>query len=126
MRKEFPRAVRVAVIKRSTRDSVVYCEECGLPAKKFQIDHMRPDGLLGKPTLENAKLICEICYRIKNPQDTSAIARAKRKEAAHLGAKPAAAKPLQSRGFQPTEKAVARQSRAPKPALPPKQLFRKA
>lgn len=38
-RREFPRAVKVAVIKRSTRDGAVYCEKCGALAKRWQIDH---------------------------------------------------------------------------------------
>jgi 5-methylcytosine-specific restriction enzyme A len=125
MRREFPRAVRVQVIKRATRESIVYCEECSLPAKKFQIDHVRADGLLGKPVLENARLICETCYRIKNPQDTSAIALAKRREAIHLGAKPAPAAPIRSPGFARTQRTLDRSKRQTKQALPPRQLYQK-
>ena len=87
MRREFSRAVRVAVIKRATRQGVIYCEKCNAMAKRFQIDHIRPDGLLGEPTIENAMLICEPCWLVKNSADTTAIASAKRKEAAHLGAR---------------------------------------
>ena len=85
-RREFPRAVRVAVIKRATKDSIVYCEACKGLAKRFQIDHIRPDGLLGEPTLSNAMLICQSCWEVKNPQDTKTIAKAKRREAKHVGA----------------------------------------
>lgn len=95
-RREFPRAVRVAVIKRATRDSVVYCEKCGALAKRWQIDHVRPDGLLGEPALDNAMLICEPCWAVKNPADTSAIADAKRKEASHLRVRRRPKQPLQS------------------------------
>jgi hypothetical protein len=108
MRREFPKAVRVAVIRRATRHSVVYCEECKLPAKKFQIDHVRADGLLGEPTIENAKLLCEICYLDKNPRDARDIAEAKRREAFHLGATPAPAREIRSAGFRRTQRVIDR------------------
>jgi len=100
-RREFPRAVRIAVIKRATRDGVLFCEECGALAKKPEIDHRNPDGLTGKPTLDNAVLLCRPCHVEKTKQDVAAIAEAKRREALHLGAKPAPAKPIQSAGFRP-------------------------
>lgn len=115
-RREFPTKIRVAVIKRATVGSVIVCEKCGGLAKKFQIDHVIPDSHGGEPVLENAMLICEYCYSEKNPRDTTVAAKLKRIEAKHLGA----AKPkqkLQSRGFQKRE-------RTPKPALPPRELFR--
>ena len=58
----------------------------GALAKRFQIDHIRPDAMLGEPVLENAMLICEPCYSEKNPQDTKTVAHAKRREAKHIGA----------------------------------------
>lgn len=85
-RKEFPKSVKVAVIKRTTRDGVTYCEKCGAMAKKWQIDHITPDGLTGQPVIENAMLICEPCFTVKNAIDTSTIAQAKRREARHIGA----------------------------------------
>ena len=99
-RREFPKSVKVAVIKRATRDGVTYCEGCGALAKRWQIDHIRPDGLLGDPTLENAQLLGECCYAPKNAADTTAIARAKRREAKHLGAKRSSGQ-IPSRGFAP-------------------------
>jgi hypothetical protein len=86
-RREFSRDIKVAVIKRATQNSVVYCEQCGALAKKWQIDHRRADGLLGEPTLENAQLLGTCCYEPKNAQDTRDIARAKRLEARHFGIK---------------------------------------
>jgi 5-methylcytosine-specific restriction protein A len=100
-RREFPRTVRVAVIKRATKDSVVYCESCHGLAKRFQIDHVRADGLLGEPTIENAQLICEACWAVKNPKDTASIAKAKRREARHVGATRPSCK-IKSAGFKPT------------------------
>ena len=117
-RREFPRSIKVAVIKRATRDGVVYCEGsgCGLPAKKWQIDHIRPDGLLGEPTIENAQLLCDVCYGVKNPKDTTAIARAKRREAKAIGAVTPPAHPIKSRGFEAPEKE--RKCADPFPNLP--------
>ncbi len=99
-RKEFPTRVRVEVIKRARDErGIVTCEKCGLPAKRWQIDHVNPDGLTGQPVLSNAMLICEPCFSVKNPQDASNIAKAKRREAKHIGAgKPKSR--LQSAGFQ--------------------------
>lgn len=102
-RREFPKSVRVAVTRRAMKDGVLYCEACGGQAKRFQIDHIRPDGLLGEPILENAQLICQACWEIKNPKDTAAIAKAKRREARHVGVTRPDGQ-IQSRGFAPSEK----------------------
>ena len=80
-RKEVPAAVRVAVIKRSTREGVVFCESCGALAKKFQVDHVIADAHGGRPVIENAMLICQPCFEVKNPQDTTIAAKIKRQEA---------------------------------------------
>ena len=109
-RREFPAKVRTAVIKRATRNDVAYCENCSAMAKRFQIDHVRPDGLLGDPTIENAMLICEACYREKNPKDASAIAQAKRREAKHVGADRPAGN-IKSAGFPKRDKKPAIEKR---------------
>lgn len=87
MRREFPKPVKVACIKRATRDGITYCEECHGLAKRFHIDHVDPDGLTGKPILENAMLLCLPCHAEKTKQDVAHIAKAKRREASHLGVK---------------------------------------
>ena len=84
-RKEFSRAVKVAVIKRATIDGKTFCEECGALAKRWDIDHVRADGLYGEATLENAKLICKPCHVEKTKTDVKQIAQAKRREALYLG-----------------------------------------
>jgi 5-methylcytosine-specific restriction protein A len=119
-RQEFPRAVRVEIVKRATRDSIVYCEACGLPAKRFQIDHVIADSHGGKPIIENAKLICEPCYLVKNPKDTTVAAKLKRVEAAHLGVKTQTTRPLKGPKFPVSEKAAKRE---PKPSLPTRRLY---
>ena len=118
-RKEFPRPIKVAVIKRATRDSVVYCESCGLPAKKFQIDHVVADSHGGKPVIENAELICETCYGIKNPKDTTIAATLKRQEAKHIGATRPSGQ-IKSRGFNKSEKP----KRETTKILPPRAMFK--
>ena len=119
-RKEFPRAVKVAVILRATRDHVVYCEKCGVSTRKWQIDHVIADAHGGKPVIENAELICEACWSVKNPQDTKIAAKLKRQQAKAIGAGKPAGK-IQSAPLPTTERAVKRQ---PKPSLPPRELFR--
>lgn len=103
-RQEFPRAVRVAVIKRATRDSAVYCEKCSGLAKRFQVDHVIADAIGGKPVIENAMLICEACWSEKNPKDTKLAAKTKRREAAHLGARAPSPRKIANRGFAPSDK----------------------
>lgn len=117
-RKEFPRSVKVAVVRRATRGNVVYCESCGDPARKFQIDHAIADSHGGQPVIENAELICENCYKIKNPNDTKIAAKLKRQEAKHVGVtKPAGQ--IKSRGFAKSEKP----KREATKSLPPRAMF---
>ena len=111
-RKNFSKSVMVARIKLATKDGIVYCEKCGALAKKFQIDHINPDGLTGEPTLENSMLLCLACHSEKTKTDVKNIAQAKRREAKHLGANPPKQK-IQSRGF-------AKKERKPKMELPPR------
>ena len=95
-RKEFPKSVKVAVVKRATRDGAVYCEECQGLAKTFDIDHVNADGLTGEPVLENARLLCKACHAEKTKGDVTVIAKAKRREAKHLGVKTAPTKKIES------------------------------
>ncbi len=103
-RKEFPRSVKVACIKRATKGGQVICEACGSLAKKFAIDHINADGLTGEPTLANAQLLCDPCHAEKTKTDVASIAKAKRREAARLGVKRAAKQPIQSPGFARKER----------------------
>ena len=110
-RREFSRAIKVAVIKRATVDGKTFCEECGALAKQWEIDHVRPDGLLGEATIENAKLLCTPCHLEKTAQDVKQIAQAKRREAIHLGVRK---KPsLRGSGFPESAKAPKQQVKLP-------------
>jgi 5-methylcytosine-specific restriction endonuclease McrA len=117
--KDFSTAIRVAVIKRATRDFIVYCEGegCGEPTRDFQIDHIIPRAQGGPSTLENAQLLGKCCYSVKNPADTKAAAKTKRIEAKHLGADRPKQK-IKSRGFRKSPKV----DKLPVP--PPRQLFK--
>lgn len=103
-RRNFSKSVMVQRIKAATKDGRVYCENCGLPCAKWQIDHIRADGLLGEPTLENSRLLCLPCHAEKTRDDVARIAKAKRVEAKHLGVKIPKQK-IKSRGFPKKEKA---------------------
>lgn len=83
MRREFPARVKVAAYERAKGS----CEGCGarLTVGKFAYDHINPDGLTGEPTLENCKVLCTPCHSTKTVRDVADIARAKRRQARHLG-----------------------------------------
>ena len=114
-RRNFTKAIIVARIKASTRDGVVYCDLCGLPCRKWEIDHIRADGLLGEPTFDNSRLLCVPCHKDKTASDVKAISKAKRVEAKHIGAVLPKAK-IKSRGFQKKE-------RKEKISLPPRRMM---
>ena len=117
-RHEFPRSVKVEVIKRCTNENIVYCEKCKQPTHKFQIDHMIADSHGGKPVIGNAQLLCEECYLVKNSADTTTAAKLKRIEAKNIGAiQPK--KQIRSRGFAKSTKAA----RMAKESLPPRALY---
>jgi 5-methylcytosine-specific restriction endonuclease McrA len=97
-RRNFPKSVMVARIKAATVDGKIFCENCGVLCKNFQIDHIIPDGLTGEPTFENSKLLCLECHGAKTKNDVKSIAKAKRVEAKHLGVKQSKQK-INSRGF---------------------------
>lgn len=85
-RREFTAAVKVAAFNRAKG----HCEKCGarLYVGKFHFDHDNPDGLTGEPTLDNCVVLCVACHSTKTRTvDIPNIARAKRREAKHLGAK---------------------------------------
>ncbi len=104
MRRNFSQAVRTAAVKRATRDGVFYCEECKLPSKKKEVDHIIPDAMGGKPILSNAMALCLPCHAEKTDKhDKPAIAKAVRREGKHLGAT-AQKPPMQGRQFEKTEK----------------------
>lgn len=94
-RREFSKPVKVAIVKRATRNGEVFCETCGVACSgRFDIDHTIPDALQVDKrcalTADDGKLLCagspESCHGRKTAlEDVPAIAKAKRNEAKHLG-----------------------------------------
>lgn len=82
-RQEFSKAVRLAAWDRAGGR----CEGCTrkLFVGDIFYDHVNPDGLTGQPTAANCQVLCRSCHAIKTRADVANIARAKRREAAHLG-----------------------------------------
>lgn len=77
MRREFSAKVKAAAAVRANG----HCEQCTrrLMAGDFHYDHDIPDGLDGEPTLENCKVLCRSCHKIKTAEeDVPRIAKAKR------------------------------------------------
>lgn len=122
-RREFSAVTKVEIIRRATRDMVTYCEGCGLPCRRWEIDHVIAEALQvdksRKLTATDGQLLChDACHAEKTRKhDVPAIARAVRREAAHVGASRPAAK-IKSKGFEPSSKP--RHERA---SLPPRRLF---
>ena len=103
-RKEFPKSVKVAAIKRATQGKEVFCEKCGVMTKgKFEIDHIKEDFYGGEPVLENAMILCVACHREKTSSSAKPMAKVRKVEAKHVGAIRPKGK-LQSRGFPKKEK----------------------
>ncbi|MDJ0513100.1 MAG: HNH endonuclease signature motif containing protein [Methyloceanibacter sp.] len=66
-RSEFPKSVKREAFERAGGK----CEECTrfLTPGKFQYDHVLADGLGGKPTLENCRVLCDWCHGLKSAND---------------------------------------------------------
>ena len=108
-RRNFTKAIIVQRIKAATREGVVYCDGCGLPCRKWEIDHIKADAMHveedkdASATFDNSRLLCIPCHAEKTKVDVKTIAKSKRVEAKHLGAKVAKTK-IKSRGFAKKEK----------------------
>jgi hypothetical protein len=115
-RREFTKPVAVEIVKRAIMPGSAWpnCEECHASCKRFEIHHIRADGLevdkSAKLAAAEGQLLCIPCHAEKTKADVAAIAKAKRREALHVGAKPTPRRPIQFPGFPA------------KPAREPKQL----
>lgn len=65
---------------------------------RVRFDHDNPDQLGGPATFENCRALCLICDKAKYTLDAANIAKAKRREATHIGATRPAGK-IRSAGF---------------------------
>lgn len=92
-RHEFPRKVKVAAFEQSGG----LCDKCTaeLFPGNIEYDHRVPVAMGGESTLENCEVLCKSCHKAKSAgADIPNIARAKRREAKHIGAKARSARPL--------------------------------
>lgn len=98
-RREFSRAQKAQMLKRaSDAKGIIHCEGCGLniTGKAVEFDHVIPEAMVidkTKPlTIEHGKALGrDCCHRApggKTAQDMANIAKAKRREANHLGIRP--------------------------------------
>ena len=76
MRSEFPVKVKKQAYERCLINGKPHCERCdklilGVP----QYDHIIPDGLQGKPTIENCWSLCGTCHRRKTNEEDNPIMR---------------------------------------------------
>lgn|SRR5574341_116480 len=85
MRAEFPAKVRAAAFLRADGK----CEICHAKiVGRAEYDHIIPDGLGGTPDLDNCQVTCSKCHRLKtSSEDVPRIAKAKRQQRSHIGAK---------------------------------------
>lgn len=119
MRREFSKTVRLQAANRAKGR----CEACNkkLSVGEFHYDHDVPDGLGGEPTLENCRVLCLTCHRIKtHEQDNPRMQKAdSQRKSIALGIRNAPT--IQSRGFDKRPP----QGRASTPLakqLPPRRL----
>jgi hypothetical protein len=127
-RREFSPMVYAEIVRRAIRsDGKIICEGCGgvVKAKKYHVDHTIPDALMldkkRKLTAADGKLLgIDCCHSPKTKDDVAAIAKAKRREAKHVGIRRPTQK-IVSAPFPITGKA---EKRAAKQSLPFKPLFR--
>jgi hypothetical protein len=94
-RREFPRSVKAEIVKRAMDEKGrIRCEGCYGVVRRFEIDHVIAEALVvdkTKPlTAKDGQLLGYCCHRGeggKTAEDVGNIARAKRREAKHLGIK---------------------------------------
>ena len=91
-RREFSRRVKAQAFLRCGG----HCEGCTarLTPGRIEYDHLVPDSLGGEPTLENCRVTCTACHRVKTGDDAGNLARALRREAKHIGAKAPSRNPI--------------------------------
>lgn len=128
-RTEFTRKTKQAALVRSgyrceatgTRYGFEVGQRCNCSLSLgVQYDHNIPDQLGGDNSLENCMAICVQCHKFKTRNDIRQIRESDRQRDKNIGViRPA--QTIKSAGFPKSEKAA---RRAPKPSLPPRQLYR--
>jgi len=103
-RREFSTRVRKEALRRSgglceavgKRYGLEPGQRCEAPLSHgVQFDHERPDWYNGEPTLENCRAVCRQCHKHATHQvDAPRMAKARRNNAKHIGAKAPSRTPL--------------------------------
>jgi 5-methylcytosine-specific restriction endonuclease McrA len=101
-RKSFSAAARQRVLTRHNRKCAM-CQVEITPATGCEYDHHIPLSIGGEDTEANLRPVCVRCHRLKSKADTTRAAKTKRQEDKAL-TKPAARRPIKSRGFSPKVK----------------------
>jgi hypothetical protein len=74
------------------------CQSCQAkihPGHKWELDHIIPLAMGGADTKQNMQILCKICHNLKTyNKDISEIAKAKRLQMKHFGAKRITEKPM--------------------------------
>ena len=90
-RREFDAKTKGAIIKRATHEGVVRCEECRCAVSRWEIHHVKPDALeinkSAKLTPADGMLLCKHCHDELTRPFQTIIAKVKRQELKHLGAR---------------------------------------
>ena len=93
MRREFSKATKAKAFGRAQGR----CEKCcaRLFSGNIQYDHVTSCALGGDNSLENCEVLCRACHNSKTGgHDVPKIAKAKRQQARHIGAKAPKSRPL--------------------------------
>ena len=83
------------------------CELCGsqLQPGYFEYDHRLCCALGGDNSLDNCVVVCVPCHKFKTTHsDVPMVRKSDRQRKAHIVARPAPKRPIQSRGFAKREK----------------------
>lgn len=90
-RRNFDKRTQVAIIRRATADGKVLCERCNALCKTWEIHHRDQDAMevdkSRKLTPADGELLCKPCHKVLSKAQAPVLAKALRREAAHLGAR---------------------------------------
>jgi 5-methylcytosine-specific restriction enzyme A len=106
MRRAWSTTVRMRVLDRFERKCQLCFGEIG--TKGFDLDHAIPLAMNGEDTEANMRPLCIPCHRLKTKGDVGDIARAKRREAKHLGGKAPSRNPIPGGRNTPWKKTFGR------------------
>ena len=106
-------------LKRANGDKCHICGGIIHDTEAFELEHVIAFKLTEDDSDANLKPVHAKCHKVKTKDDVAAIAKAKRREVKHNGAKPAPRQKIKSPGFSRPDKP----QRTGKPKLPPRAMF---